>query len=760
MKIRWKLAFLLLAIALPPALLMSYWGHRATSHLGQQISTQVRRNLTEGAKRELRRIVEGYTNVLDRDRQILELMINIQAREVERRLAEQVPEDSLDAYFAEDFEELKLPEDQRRLDDPPMLVPSPNHRIDRGTGQTRPMKVSFEHHVNWVAPGVRRDEVAPMVARMADMSHVFRALHREHPELLLWQYTGFENGLHISYPGKSRFATDYDSRQRPWYQGAVQAEGPNPLWWPPVVDMSTRQVILTLAKAVRWPDGRVAGVTCIDVPLTNVLLETRLPEGWIEQSKVMLVWAVEDMAASRNPILQQVEDLPEDPRPLIMAQKSYQRRERGGDWRVPVSLQLLDSPQTEQIQAVMQDMLAGRSAARLMTFQGQPAVWAYGPVDEQGTYLTIVVPEQLIVAGAKQAEQRVIEMTWQRLQGTGVLLACVVGAILLVGWKGAEVVTGPLEKLASAARRITAGDLSARVEVDQRDELGELAVAFNRMVPKLQDRVHMQEALNLAMEVQQRLLPQGPPKLEHLSIATHSAYCDETGGDYYDFLRMPPADGKRWCIAVGDVTGHGISAALLMATCRALLRSRLASPCTLDQVLRDMNHHLTLDDLDGRFMTLFLLAIEPGQPGEPIKARWASAGHDPAILYDPAQDTFRDLEGARDLPLGVMADWDYTSVSQGELQPGQVVVMGTDGVWETLNPENKQFGKDRIRRIIRDYAAQGVEVVRDRIVEAVRRYRGPEPQQDDVTMVVLQVQGEASRPAEAPAQRVPQSQEA
>ena len=124
--------------------------------------------------------------------------------------------------------------------------------------------------------------------------------------------------------------------------------------------------------------------------------------------------------------------------------------------------------------------------------------------------------------------------------------------------------------------RVARGELDARVTVASIDELGDLTVQFNRMAEGLKDRERLLHSLELAMEVQQNLLPKSTPEIPGLDMVGVSLYCDETGGDYYDFLTDNP-DGNLH-ILVGDVSEHGIPSALLMATARAFIRQRLAMP--------------------------------------------------------------------------------------------------------------------------------------------------------------------------------------
>jgi serine phosphatase RsbU (regulator of sigma subunit) len=239
-------------------------------------------------------------------------------------------------------------------------------------------------------------------------------------------------------------------------------------------------------------------------------------------------------------------------------------------------------------------------------------------------------------------------------------------------------------------------------------------------------------ALNVAQEVQQSLLPQQPPKEKCFDIAGSSLYCDETGGDYYDYIELPCLGSGTYAIVVGDVSGHGISSALLMAGVRAYLRGRVTRAGSVAEMISDVNRLVSADTIEThQFMTLFFLVVE-AQTG---RITWVRAGHDPALLYSPDEDHFEKLKG-QGLPLGVEESWQYGDYTQ-TLRAGQILVLTTDGVLEAHNEKGEMFGRDRLKEIIRRYAGLGAEGIRLAIIDAVTAFRGEAHQEDDITLVVL-----------------------
>ncbi len=253
----------------------------------------------------------------------------------------------------------------------------------------------------------------------------------------------------------------------------------------------------------------------------------------------------------------------------------------------------------------------------------------------------------------------------------------------------------------------------------------DLAIGNNRML----------SALQVAEEVQQNLLPKALPAVKGLDIAAKSIYSNKTGGDFYDFLRVSQTSTGILNVVVGDVSGHGIAAGLLMATARALFRSRSAQPGTLSEIVTDVNRDLTLDIYDtGRFTTLLYLLVDSSNH----LVKWVRAGHDAALLYDPATDAFENLYG-EGLALGWDENYQYDENQRTGLAKGQVIFIGTDGIWETFNLNGKAFGKKPIKDMIRRNAAASADTIMNEILAALTNHRQGQEPEDDVTLIVIKM---------------------
>lgn len=314
------------------------------------------------------------------------------------------------------------------------------------------------------------------------------------------------------------------------------------------------------------------------------------------------------------------------------------------------------------------------------------------------------------------------------------LLIGIAVAILPAGyfsWK----LNAPLRQLRDGMERMRSGTEDPRISPvpASGDEFQTLITYFNDTVDALEERDQLRQSLELAKEIQQHLLPMQLPDMPGLDISGHIDYCDETGGDYYDFIEIVDAIPPRFSVAVGDVTGHGIGSALLMASARSILRS--LSPTfgpDLPGLIAETNHQLVRDTGDSRFFTLLLLQIDL----QSRQFRYISAGHDPALWYHAGSAEVESL-GNTGIPLGIMDEATFDLRDDMAVQEGDVLVISTDGVREARNAEGTLFGSERLVEVLRANGHRPADDIRQAISDAVKNHRGDWPQEDDVTLVVI-----------------------
>jgi phosphoserine phosphatase RsbU/P len=325
---------------------------------------------------------------------------------------------------------------------------------------------------------------------------------------------------------------------------------------------------------------------------------------------------------------------------------------------------------------------------------------------------------------------------WEELHSvlTGhVILFMVVG--ILLTWLVARNMTRPFDGIIRVLNDVRHGQFDRRIPVTSNDEIGYTADVINEMSAGLRERDRVRHALALAMEVQQSLIPNEDPVIHGLDIAGRVIYCDETGGDYYDYL-FASGLKREFGVIVGDVADHGIQSALLMATARAFFKQRWSMPGSLSDVMGDVNRQFCRDVREsGQFMTAFCAEIHPRH----MKVRWVNAGHEPAMLYDPDSGLFREL-GGRGLAIGLNENYGFKQLEH-DLRRQEVLVIATDGVWETHDSTGKMFGRQALQEVIRLHAHESAREILDAVIGSLDHYRKGQDQEDDVTMVIVKITG-------------------
>ena len=309
--------------------------------------------------------------------------------------------------------------------------------------------------------------------------------------------------------------------------------------------------------------------------------------------------------------------------------------------------------------------------------------------------------------------------------------ACILLILLLIRMTTSRL-TARIKEISAAADDLAAGRFGPPLAVTTRDEVGELTRSFNKMTRQLRQRLRMKRAIDIAREVQQNLLPQSGFRAPGLEAAGMSLYCDETGGDYFDIITFADNDRKVG-VAVGDVVGHGIGAALLMTTVRALLRCRIDQPGRPDEIIRDVNRLLCKDTaVSGSFVTLFYLEVDRRSNS----IGWIRAGHEPAIVYQPAAGRFDELRG-QGVALGVDADITFLYNELPVPREEQVILIGSDGAWEVANEAGEQIGKERLKEILAANCDKRADAILQAMVREIEVFKGRKKPHDDITLVVV-----------------------
>ena len=704
MKLLWKKFLALLAFSLIPLLAVAVIGQQVAVRLGADFSEEARVSLTRTMSEELVRDAQQYATILNRTKGSLECALDVLVRETEQVLAGR-PGPPTKIYFAQDFD--------RPESAPPDFKINPAYMKRTPDGWQVQAAVSVEQPVFHLAPGVTPKSVAADLSRLPKLTPVMQDMARRAENAVYWVYVSLENGVHMAFPGHGGYPDDYDGRERPWYRLAVKQ--PGLVWSPLLVDATSRQLTFTASKRILRPDGSLAGVAGLDVLQSRVLLQNEISSTWSEKMKSFWVEVVEDPTTKKKAL-------------IFMGQKSN---------REPTLDRVENKGPSEQegtpFQMLMDRFSRTQSGFVELPFEGQPSVWAFSQIGPT-SYLVIIVPKSVVMSIPDRASRNILEFIQEEGAVLGVIVLLVILAVAVSAFTSARISTRQVQSLVDVFRRLARGDFSVRVNFRTRDERDTMFRAINDLIPRLEEHLRLRKALDLAQEVQQNLLPRTMPRVPGFDIAGESVYCDETGGDYYDFISEEEETFRKFALVVGDVSGHGVSSALLMATARASLRLRAAMPGEAAAIISDINRHVSRDTYQtGHFMTLFYAEFSSLQK----TVRWVRAGHDPALVYDTATETFEELRG-EGLALGLDELYRYAEFER-PIHAGQIIVIGTDGIWEMRNASNERFGKAKLRELIRAHAADKAAEIMAAITQALDRFRGERASEDDVTMVVIKV---------------------
>jgi len=241
------------------------------------------------------------------------------------------------------------------------------------------------------------------------------------------------------------------------------------------------------------------------------------------------------------------------------------------------------------------------------------------------------------------------------------------------------------------------------------------------------ERERMEHELELATEIQQRFQPAGPPIVEGYEFQGISFSCYEIGGDYYDFIERH--DG-RMLIALGDVSGKGTAAALLMSSLHAAIHAQVSAKSSLDETISSVNQYLADNTPANRFVTLFAAELDPKNGA----LRYINAGHNPPLI-GRVDGTIVQLSSGG-FPLGIMPGAEF-EVGETHLNPGESLVVYSDGVSEANNIRDEEFGLDRLAEVVRNNLKASAAGMRDKVESALSAFTMTAPANDDITLVIV-----------------------
>ena len=708
MKIRSKLLVLLLTVSLLPALAIVFLTRISIRHLSSQISNDIQTKELRDATEGLTVHVHNYREAIMGSVSSLRVSLQLQVREVENRLVIQSPPlHPVSEKVAYGFYDA--------LTDLSAINEAFRPQEDRSYSKN----LNFRQQTLFLAEDVVPQKIQKDAARLWTMTPIYHDLYESNRGRIFWLYTGLENGLYTSYPGEemAQLPADYDPRIRNWYRAAKEKQGD---WVPPSIgiDVASQKLVLTVSAPVFRPDRVFAGVTAIDMTMDNMFAGLKIPSALKEKAELFLVTLGKPEAeiADELDILMHNWDTDDS-----------------GNWRVEVQMPKLLSADTDAFGKMLEDLKAEKSGLKIMEYKGKKAIWVYSGRIGRKAVLVMIVPYEVVLWLVEQTQAMLLDENIKHLRRAGFLIFVIVAVAAILSFFQAKKFTKPINQLALAANTLAEGDFSAHADIHTGDELQRLAEVFNDLGPKLHEHEKTQRSLALARAIQQNLLPQRAPEVPGFEIAGRCRYCDETGGDYFDFIHLPGSEKNKIGIVLGDVTGHGVGAALLMASARSILRNAsLHFTGDLAELMAEFNDQLSEDTGDDKFMTLFYGALD----SESRSLVWASGGHDPVLWYHRKQDAFEELPNTGPLT-GYMKNMKYEQAGPITFEAGDILLVGTDGIWEAEDPSGQPYGKERLFEMIRTRIEDSAEQMVDAVIASVEAFSAPVSPSDDITLIII-----------------------
>jgi sigma-B regulation protein RsbU (phosphoserine phosphatase) len=321
----------------------------------------------------------------------------------------------------------------------------------------------------------------------------------------------------------------------------------------------------------------------------------------------------------------------------------------------------------------------------------------------------------------------------------GIAFVVIEAAALATGIVLTRRITKAVAELYGATQFVQKGDFSHRVQIEHRDQLGELGESFNQMTSSIGNlieeqnkRQRLENEISIAREVQNQLFPSSLPSVPGVEIEAICKAARSVSGDYYDFIQLSPT---HVAIAIADISGKGISAALLMASLQAALRSQMLAKGTESlstaELVARLNKHLVYNTGDDRFATFFIAVYDSATR----TLRYTNAGHLPSFLICHGAAHLLDKGG---MVLGVVDDYEY---EQGvlEVAADSLLIGYSDGLVEPENVYGEEFGIPRLKEAAIRVQGAAPLMVAESLMAAAEEWAGTPEQADDMTVIVARL---------------------
>ncbi|SIO16721.1 SpoIIE family protein phosphatase [Halodesulfovibrio marinisediminis] len=728
LSLRWKLFLTLVLFSVLPICGAVLTVQELQTDIKEYLYESTRNDLVEQASRSIENIAVNSAKNLENSEQMRGIILDVVAFAAQHFLDMLPPVDVKPLYSDEIKPDLPYPED---LVVDPLHAPTRQYMVKYGSDISKYISLG---NIAFFLPQNQSERAAAKLEakKLIRLLPLFKELKKSYGSFIYNLYIGTKSGLLAYYPAHAGMPEGYDPRDRLWYRLAMAEK--KIVWRAPLRDISTGRLLFTVSAPLYNMKKEIIGVVGLDILMEQGLSSGSITAAWSNQTRLILAEEADDKVTGSAGLR------------IIASAQRKSKEDNEYSWIMGTSKKHWVVFEDNEVKAKFMNAIAsGTSGTLLMPWGGEDCLVAWAPFKGNNYFITVVPEEDVMhltnkvlayLHWASSAQQRVVEIA----------VVVVIFLTFLFAVYASRAISKPMNMMVASFKELAQGNFSARVDLKTGDERDILVETFNRIGPQLEHLVETQQALDVAHEIQENLLPARDPRFPGWQISGAIRYCDQTGGDYYDYYMTNCDNQSILSIVVGDVSGHGVASALLMTTARALLRvhtecARISASRRVSQV----NNLLTQDvHGTGRFMTLFYLEMI----GHSDLLRWVRAGHDPAIVYLPEQDEFTELKG-KGLPLGVMGGVNYEESEIELTQQGAIILLGTDGIWEARKGGyGDLYGKEQLRELIREHASKTAEEIRDCILEAVEKWQKNVPNVDDVTLVVLKKDKNANKDCE------------
>jgi len=563
----------------------------------------------------------------------------------------------------------------------------------------------------------------PLLANQPQVSSFLLADERGHELMLLQTDQGWRlRQTHPKQPGQVRWLAwsgdpntptttkielnNYDPRDRPWFRGALKAKdvngNPQVHWTGPYQLLTTGDSGMTASLATLGPEDERL-VVALDVLLLDITRFTRN----LALSEHGGVIVLDDQA--------QLIGLPGDPRLSKLEAQDHDLLDGGNT-----------SDNVWPALSAAENAFAGvDNATQLIRFRSEGQAWwgarkPFQLTHDQRLWIEVLVPESELLDGLAALPYAVVL----------ILLAVIAAA----GWRMHAVsrrFSEPITQLVAASERLRQGDFRQSPPLGTNiSELRRLQKAQNRMRIGLQSLMRLERDLQLAREIQQAALPKILPTLPGFDLDVWTEPADETGGDTYDVI--PRTQGEGTLLMLADATGHGIGPALTATEVRALLRMAVRTGLGLNAIAAQLNDQLHEDLGQGRFVTAWLAEVASSQH----RVRTLSAGQAPILRFHRAKGQCEILS-ADGPPLGVLPGMAPSASDWWQMEPGDIIAVISDGIYEAVNAKHEQFGSERTIAVINANHEQSARTIRETLLAQLAEFTRGQGADDDRTILIL-----------------------